>query len=204
MIRVELTAKGRIPYGAMYKVKDRLTGQESKANRFDLLLKAIKIAREANGIPIGLDFEREVEQWVCEDYPQECEEYNPEIPRRPRELTAGDVIRGSKVMLAQWIAGRPLEPRQVAERRAETCVGCRYNVPIRSPCGGICTELLDIVNRVVGGKGTPLDARLGSCFICGCVLRAAVWTTLDVQCKGVDGPMKKQFASVPNCWKQCP
>lgn len=200
---IALKAKGRIPYGGFYAVKDRLSGQVVKAGRFDLLLKGLITARKANGLPVGLEFEREVEQWVCQDYPAECEEFNPSIPRRPKALGFGDVLRGTQVMLGHWLAGRPIESREEAERRAAICAGCRYNVPVNFPCGGICSELREIVERVVGGKGTPYDGQLNSCFICGCNLRAAVWTTLEVQCKPVDEYMKAQFKSVPNCWKQC-
>jgi len=200
---IRLKAKNRVPYGGQYEIVDPLTGYRGRG-KFSLLVNELKEARKANGFPIGLDFEREVEGWVCEQYPQECEEHNPAIPRRPRSLTTSDVIRGTTVMLAHWLAGRPIETREEAERRASICAGCRYNVPIQSRCGGICAELSNIVERVVGGKGTSMDGALHSCFICGCHLRAAVWTTLDVQCKAVDGHMQSQFASVPNCWKQCP
>lgn len=204
MITVNLIAKKRPPYGGSYAVTDPLTKQRHKANRFDLLLREIVQARKANGLPVGLDFEREVEAWVCAAYPSECEERNPEIPRRPRAQSMGDVLRGTRVMLAHFLAGRPVESTQEASRRAEICAGCRYNVPISSPCNGICAELKDIVKRVIGGATTPHDAALQSCFLCGCELKAAVWTTLEVQCKPLDDAMKKQFASVPDCWKQCP
>lgn len=199
-----LTAKNRVPYGGEFVTKDRLTQMEFRGTTFDMVYNRIVAARKANSLPVGLGFEKEVEGWLCEDHPHECEDYNPAIPRKPREIGMGDVIHGSKVMLAHWLAGRPLEPREEAERRAEICSRCKYNVPIRTPCGGICSELLSIVERVVGGKGTSRDGSLNACFICGCVLRAAVWTELAIQCKGVDENMKIQFSSVPQCWKKCP
>lgn len=200
----QLQSKNRIPYGGLYVVTDPLTKSEVRAGRFDLLVRKLIDARKANGLPIGLDFESEVENWVCAAYPQECVEFNPAIPRVPREIGMGDVVRGTRVMLEHWIAGRPIEERPEAERRAEICSRCRYNVGIRSPCGGICAELREIVNRVIGGKGTSHDSDLGSCSICRCELKSAVWTTLEIQCKGVTEDMKKQFTSVPECWKKCP
>ncbi len=199
-----LKARGRPPYGGEYVVKDRLTSQEFRGTHFEMLYNRIVAARKANGFPVGLAFEAEVEQWVCEDHPQECREHNPAIPRQPREIAMGALLQGTKVMLAHWLAGRPIVSKEEATRRASICIKCRYNVPFRMPCSGWCGELLSIVERVIGGATTPHDQELKSCFICNCHLKPAVWTELDIQCKGVDEAMKKQFASVPHCWKQCP
>jgi hypothetical protein len=203
-MRTVLIAKNRVPYGGEYVTKDRLTGMEFRGTNFEMVYNRIVAARKANSLPVGLGFEREVESWLCEDHPHECEEYNPAIPRKPRAIGMGEVINGTKVMLHHWMAGRPHVSREEAERRAGICAACRYNVPMKLPCGGICAELLEIVKRVVGGHGTSRDGEIKACFVCGCELRSAVWTELEIQCKGVDENMKKQFASVPRCWKQCP
>lgn len=200
----KLKARSRVPYGGEFVTKDRLTGIEFRGTTFEMVFNRVVASRKANGLPMGLDFATEVEGWLCEDHPSECDERNPAIPRKPRELGMADVLNGTKVMLAHFLGGSKVVSPEEAERRADICAGCRYNVPFRTPCGGICTELLAIVERVIKGRGTSKDASLQSCFICGCVLRAAVWTEIPIQCKGVDENMKKQFASVPNCWKQCP
>jgi hypothetical protein len=202
-----LVSRNIVPYGGGFEIKDKLTGAPISGYTFDVLVEFAKNQRHANGVPIGLDFEKELEQWVCEAYPKECEHYNPRIPRRPNEVGFTDLLHGTRVMLAHVVNHREVVPREEAERRASICVNCRYNQPFRRPCGGICGELLDLVKGITNSQGTPMDEKLKSCFVCKCFLQASIWLPLEIQCKGVDAEQKAQFDSVRDsgipCWKAC-
>ena len=124
------------------------------------------------------------------------------VPRK-RNLNLTDVIRGSHVMIKAWISGSNPVSREEAERRGSICKTCPYNIRFPTGCAGVCGELLNIAMRVSNSQGTQNDRGLHSCAVCGCYLVVAQWLPLDVQCVAVTDDMKKQFASIPHCWKRC-
>lgn len=177
-----------------------------KALSWDSLKKAMKQHCIANDYPIGLDFDRQLESWVCQQMPDECEQVYEGKPIRPPRLGMRAVLAGSRVMLNYVLAGRPLVAQAEANSRAAVCAGCPYNVQFSTPCGGLCAELKDIVAKVVGGSPTPYDQQLRSCAICGCYLVASCHVPLEIQCSAVTDGMKAEFAkakTVSGCWKQC-
>lgn len=203
-MKARLQSRGRVPYGGGYTVRDPLTGASLFAVTFEQLLAKAVAARKANGLPIGLGFADEVEQWCCDAQPSECVDVDPEKPKRKR-LTLDDVIRGAKVLLSFKLGGSKLVEQEEAERRASICVRCPQNSGYSRPCS-TCHELADLVRSVTGGRRTSLDQKLWVCHCCGCSLQAAVWLTLEDQCKGVNDEQRKEFAymaSSHNCWKQC-
>ena len=191
-----------IPYGGAFRIVDPLTGVSSAGLQFENLLQKMIKAREANGVPVGLSFADEVEKWACLQYPEECEDTDPNAPKR-RNLTLTDVINGTRVMVAFKMAGSPLVDRTEAERRAQICIRCPMNQGFAKSCTGTCAELQAVVASVTGHIGTQYDANLHACGICGCFLQSAIHLPLEIQCKGVSDQMKRQFANVPNCWKTC-
>jgi hypothetical protein len=202
MNQPRLKNRGIIPHGGGWRITDPMTGVSVFGILFDQLVRKMKDVRRANGIPIGIEFEDEVEKWCCESKPDECQETDPEWPV-VRPLDLGDIVRGSAVMMAHKLAGSPLVTRQEAERRAQICLGCKFNQNFAKPCSGICQELLNVVNSVTGHVGTQYDSQLHACGVCKCFLQASIWLPLDIQCKGVTDKQRAQFKNVPNCWKQC-
>ena len=201
-MRATLISKNRIPYNSLWRYVDPYTKMEISAVTWDNLMAKIYEHRRANGNPIGLGLEDEVEDYVCQHQPDECENLDPKIPRR-RNLTLSDVVRGTAVMMSFKFNGSQLVPREEAERRAQICVDCIWNQTFAKPCSGICQELHDIVSVVTQHQGTQYDSKLHSCGICGCFLQAAVWLRLEDQCLGVSEGMREQFKGVSNCWKTC-
>ena len=203
MKKPKLTNKNIIPYGGGFRITDPATGVASFGLDFGMLVSNMSQVRRSNGVPIGIEFEDEVEQWCCRDNPAACTESDPDVPTR-RNLTLADVINGTKVMAAFKLAGSPIVDRTEAERRAVICKACPFNQIFSKPCAGICQELRDVVTSIVGAQGTQYDGYLNACSICGCFLMAAIWLPLDIQCKGVSDQMKRRFANVATgCWKQC-
>lgn len=199
-----MAKKQRVPYGGLWTPKDPLTGQVLTGTTFTQVLAKAVAARKANGLPIGLGFEAEVEQWCCAAQPSECVDVDPLRPRRKR-LTLDDVVRAAKVMFSFKSRGGRLVSPAEAERRAQVCLRCPMNSGYIRPCS-VCHELGDLVRSITGGGQTTVDAKLHVCHVCGCALQAAVWMELEDQCKGVTAEQAKEFAymaGVADCWKQC-
>jgi hypothetical protein len=197
-------SKNRVPYGGLWQPKDPLTGEVLSGTTFKVVLAKAVAARKANGLPVGLGFEQEVEEWCCAAQPLECVDVDPLRPRRKR-LTLDDVVRGAKVLLAFKRGGSRLVDAAEAERRAAICKRCPLNSGYQRPCA-VCQELADVVRSITGGRQTSADRSLHVCHVCGCSLKAAVWMELEDQCKGVDERMRKEFAymaEVAQCWKSC-
>lgn len=199
----QLTCKNRIPYGSQWYYVDPFTKMQITAVTWDNLMAKVYEHRRANGNPIGLGLEDEVEQYVCIHQPDECEQSDPTRPRK-RSLTLTDIVHGTSVMMSFKRNGSEIVPREEAERRARICLSCPWNQPFAKPCTGICQELLNLVRWVIDSQGTQYDKDLHSCGICGCFLQASIWLNLSDQCVGVTDGMKEQFKTVNNCWKQCP
>jgi hypothetical protein len=171
----------------------------------------IRTWRKANGIPVGLNFEDDVEQALCQEYPNECIISDPEMPRK-REMGMMDVVRGTK-MLARIIAARalsaigmgdsPFVSQEDANSRALICSKCQFNTTFHKPCTGLCPEIRAVVMEVKGSDHhTPFDHDLKSCNICGCYTAAHVWIDLKILLSGLTGMEKKQFSNVQSCWKK--
>lgn len=196
----ELKARSQIPYGGGWFWKDPVSGVEVRGTNFDMVLQFAIKERQANGIPIGLDFERELERDLCASKPDECEYVDPAIPRKKR-LSFADVLNGTRVLLNFKLAGSPLVDHQEANRRASICATCPFNVQFDRPCIR-CGDLQDIVLKIIGGQGTPYDDNNKSCSLCGCYTAAHVWLPYSILETGLSDDMKKAFASLPFCWKR--
>lgn len=190
------------PESGTYTVHDPLTRISSSGRTFENLFDNVARTRYALGVSSGLDLRKEVEAWVCRDYPGDCTGIDLTKPRKHR-VTLSDVINGTKVMMALVASGREVVDRTEAERRAQICMKCEFNQIFPKPCAGVCGALLDIVKVITGNQGTQYDGSLHACGICHCFLQSAVWLPLTTQCHGVSEDMAKQFSSVKGCWKQC-
>lgn len=200
-----LVARGRIPYGGGFHVTDPMLGVELFAVTFEQLVAKARAARLANGVPVGLGFEDEVEKWCCQAYPVECVNVDPSLPKR-RKLTLDDVVRGTRVMASFVVGGRKVVGEEEAQARTEVCLRCPMNQGFAKPCSGVCKELEGVVMAAVGQRLTKGGERLKACGVCACFLRAAVWLPLETQCVGMGEAMKEEFRrmrEVSGCWKQC-
>lgn len=146
--------------------------------------------------PLPLDLAQAFQDAFCRANPRvHCEAVAP-VTNETRTLNAGDVIRFLRV-LREWIGeGRELVPQAEAERRAEICAGCRYNVHVAG-CS-VCQGLAAKVTEIVGARSTRVDAQLQGCAICACENKSQVHLPLAVLHKGVTPEME-----FPDwCWKK--
>lgn len=197
-----IEAKSQPPYGGMWELNRPDKGIVGSGYIFEVLVEHCRQWRLANGLPVGIGFEREVEAVCCEQRPDHCRPCNPAL--HPRSLSFNDLMTGTSSMFSFMAAGRPLVTGQEAERRAAICATCRFNVPFKTPCGGICASLKRMVETIVGAARTSRDADLHSCYVCGCFLQSAVWLPLDLQIKPLSEAQKKTLESIPHCWKKLP
>jgi hypothetical protein len=205
-----LIHKQRVPYGGSYRLNLPDKGMVGEGGSFEKICEQLRAYRRANAIPIGLGFEADVERELCVLYAVECEDFDPNMPE-VRRLGMDDVVRGTKVlaaMVAEWAkylvgaAEHPLVDQETANKRAERCATCKYNVTFNKPCSGLCPELAVVVKAIKGSRTTPHDHELRSCSICGCYTAAHVWPRLDLLDKGLNDEQRKQFTNTPWCWKQ--
>lgn len=192
----------QIPRGGEWIILDPMSQKWVRAPAYPQLMDKLYAMYRQNGWPIGLGFEQQVEQQLCERHPLECEPDSPKLRRR-RRLTWGDLMRGTEVLLSYVAAGSPVVEVAEAERRAAICAGCPANTSFDKPCGGLCQRLVDMVRSAVGNRRTSHHDQLKACGVCHCLLEAAVQMPLEHQCKGVTEEMKVEFAEYSACWKKC-
>jgi len=200
-IKMRLKSRGIIPYGGGFAVLDPLTGNRINAVTWDHLMSKVREQRRANGAPIGLELEDEVEQWACVAHPDEVEVVDPRLPVR-RSLGLDDVIRGTKVLAAFKLAGSPLVAQAEADRRAAICARCPMNVGWSQSCS-VCGKVEAAVQAVVGNVRTAHDQQLFACSICGCSLKAAVHLPNAILNSANNAEMNLAFelaASAFHCW----
>jgi hypothetical protein len=168
-----------------------------------MLLDRIRDYRRANAIPVGLDFESEVEREVCKFYPQECEESHPLIPNTAIRLSLSDVVDGTMNLLRFKLSGSVAVPQEEANRRAEVCINCGLNGTMLAPCSG-CDAIKKATIALAGNLTTPYDDRLQSCLICHCFNAVAVHIPLEIQNQSWNEQQKLQFQAAKqsySCWK---
>jgi hypothetical protein len=162
--------------------------------------------RRANSIPIGLDFEEEIESQVCQRYPSECEVSKRALGIGLVAPGLWDVVRGTAVMINHKAHDSQLVPQEEANRRAQICFNCPLRSQMTLPCSRCMSALENVVNAITGSHGTPFDEKLSACAICKCYISASVWLPLETQCVGVSDDMRERFGFAResfNCWKNC-
>lgn len=203
---MRLQYPNRKPYGGVFYYKHPVTKEVLTGVTWRLLLKEVAAYNKANGYPVGLDFENEVEQNVCVQQPSECIDETQAKPRIKR-VTMSEVLRGTRFMgalVVNSILGResPFVSQEEAERRAAVCSTCKFNETFKKPCSGLCAELKQIIELTTKGKRTPFDSDTAACSVCGCWTRVQVHFRLDLLDKGLNDVQRAQFDAIPHCWKK--
>lgn len=202
-IKPRLKFRGAVPYGGGYTLENSDKGFVGFGTTFDMLMTNVRNYRKANALPNGLGLEEEVECEVCRLYPAECIETDARVPV-PRPISWQEAVQGTRVMMSHQLAGRPLVPREEAERRAKICADCPWNYQVNFQCSGICGELQQVVQAIVGSQGTPHDGKLRSCAVCHCYLTASVWVPIEIQTPHLTAEQRSQYKLAKEewgCWK---
>lgn len=204
MLQPKLKTKVGVPYGGLFDVNMPERGVVGRATNFWQFKEKVEAYRKANGLPIGLGFDDELEKVLCFKYPNECVDCDPRIPPSNVNLTLDDIMRGTRIMAKFKVSGSPLVSKEEADRRAKICASCSFNSSFAKPCSGICQELKNIVIGLVGSSSTKYDNRLQACRICHCFNQASVWLPLDIQQSYLSDQQKERFryaTETVGCWK---
>ena len=195
MLRIK--DKNTVPPGG-YRFTEPTTRCVLTASTMDGLIRAVCGYRKANGYGQSTDTRGEIEQQMCESFDPHTRAFNCRDSEYPAPLTAvgWQHVASFIKVLAKFVTDRPeFVPQEEAERRAEICLVCPYNVPLAG-CG-VCRAGIEEAMGFLGGRETSRDAGLRACGVCGCSNRAQVHIPLDVLRAGVRGDAKFP----PNCWK---
>jgi hypothetical protein len=194
---MEPISRTKPPRGGLWLYTHPVSGTKFKSHQLDAIKYSIRKHEEANGYT--LTSETEIESQLCVNHPFACSDDPGHAS--PRKLHLSDIVRGTRVLASFKLQGSPLVSPEEAERRASICVTCHQNVSYSKPCSGICQELIDLVQSVVGGAATRFDHQLKACGICGCANVAQIHVPADILAKGVTPEMMTEFRTVGNCWK---
>jgi hypothetical protein len=178
-----------MPGGWHKPEKDRLgrdMPQPIRADTYKLLVQAVIKFRADNIIPIG-DVEAEVEEYICSNFPHMCHHVPGAtvavtVTRQPSE------IQSRTDRMLQWMSGQiqdhsaeKLVLRGEAQRRADICRKCPYNVRWHEGCG-TCSEAVNRMSIILrSGHDTVNGRDLKSCQVLSHENRSAVWLPISSQ-----------------------
>jgi hypothetical protein len=182
----------------LWKFTHPISGTHFQSFQINALKASIWSHEENNGYERST--EEAIENQLCQNHPASCG-VNPPVDPETRRLAMADIVRGTKVIAKFKLAGSPLVTQEHAEKRAYLCSTCKKNVNYTKPCSGICQELIDLVEGIVGGAKTTYDDSLKACAVCACSNAAQVHVPAEFLALGVTDAMMAEFNQIPDCWK---
>ena len=181
-----------------WRYKQRESGKLITATSLPNLIAAVREHRIANGYPMQMDMELEIEEGVCKEVPEACHEKPSDLI--PQRLTIANVVAFTVTLGESILKGNPRVEREEANRRAIICSDCEANVRAEG-CGGCNNSRLDaIIAKVTGTEPTDYDNKLESCKYCGCLNRAQVWFPLDILQNHIKPEIREALPA--HCWKK--
>lgn len=169
---------------------------------FDLFAK-VKAHRLANNIPLGPNWQAEVEDQLCQMLPPGfCKEQQPDPSRTVINVTTrmnwADVEHATSVFVGWAVAGAPTVDQAEADRRANICAGCYFNVGGDFGCR-TCGGVVNMIKRAVGARRTAAGAFLKTCAVCKCFNAVQVWFPVEQLARGTTPQQMTMFPHF--CWK---
>ena len=192
-----------MPGGWHKPEKDRLgrdMPEPIRAATYQDLVEAVTKFRADNLIPIG-DVKTEIDEYICLTYPHMCHsivgaEVVVKISHGPRSAIAAKTLTDEMIQTMDRqltnYSSENLELRQEAQRRADICRKCQFNVRWNSSCGS-CLEAVNRMSTILrGGQDVAHSRELRACQILKHENRSAVWLRLDGVASNPDLPQ--------HCW----
>lgn len=191
-----------IPPGGLKYIQKETNTTLTAASMPELLDK-VRRHRLGNNLPIPNEWKQEIEDSLCQTMPvgicrhtiKPTEDWL--LPNAHRPLRMAELLSGARVLGSWMFSGFQKVEQEEADRRSRICAACPFN----QEDGGctICAKaaLSEAVQSVIGNVRSVAHDVLKSCTICGCTLKLAVWTPLDLILKN-----SPQTAQQPSwCWK---
>lgn len=165
-----------------------------------------------NDIPLKEGWQDEVEDRICQGLPpgwcsfvEEKDQLKMGSPHSLCQITKKDLINGIfslTNLLLKFIGRKEIYvSEEEAEKRAEICAKCNFNVSVNAcmGCHGMQT-LLTQVAKVKGSRKTKWDHILKNCCKCKCRNEAIVHIRKDIL---LTGQSEKDVLEYPVwCWKR--
>lgn len=169
---------------------------------FDLVNRVSEF-RIINQLPLGKP-EEEIQDWLCRNTESPCRPAAPAKPEPGRKAKGRDVARFVKAVLLWGIAAETVSQEE-ADRRAEICAGCRFNVEIDDVnCFG-CFGMASKIIQAIGSRSTRFSNLLKFCGVCGCSNEISCFAPMAVLNKTyantMDFPDDTNGQGTP-CWKK--
>lgn len=168
----------------------------ARAGAYNDWQQAIKEHAQGNNLPMP-DM-AVAEDQLCGSLPPERCRYQIGDPQ-PHDISGfsvGDVGNWIKVVAAKILTGVSYVAQEEAERRAEICVRCPFNVAAHG-CSG-CAQIAEMLTPGMSSRHTLQDGKLKNCGICKCYNRISVHFPLDVlRASSIDGSAYPDF-----CWRK--
>ena len=185
------------PGGFRYTQKE--SGKTLHANSFHALCEVVKNHRQANGYPLDIDYETDIETQLCLQLSKhDCKEVGIEV--KPRQLGFADVMRFTKILGESVLKGNPRVDKEEANRRALICAGCNANVKAHGCAGCNSKRVAGLITTLTGTDETDHDDKLESCTFCGCLNKAQVWFPLSILQNHIKANINKALPE--HCWKK--
>jgi hypothetical protein len=169
----EIVQKHETPPGG-WVYKDSRTGITFKDNSIFAIYSQVISSWAANDIDPPNNYKAVIDHEMCEQLSQmECRE----IGEIERVLTLADIERFGNSIKKWMEGGMNFVPIEEAKRRANICIGCHNNKPVKTCLG--CTKALSWMSERVGWPQTDKDSELQGCRACLCLLRLKIHLPLD-------------------------
>jgi hypothetical protein len=126
---------------------------------------------QLNNVPSPGFLKAKVVEFMCENLPPGFCRHSSKSGNLPLTLT--QVKEFTNVLFRRAVSSAEafFTTKEEAEKRASVCTTCPLNDRTRcTVCGG----LLSLVRKLVGRRETSYDPLLGTCSLCGCLLRVKV------------------------------
>lgn len=193
-----------VPYGGMWHFTEPNLGFKVVARNRDALMREARHRFKANGLPVGLEFERYVEDLICQEMPDECALCIEGRSIRPPTPVAETVKQGVEVWIkSKFTSAQPPDDAEV-QRRAAICYKCPWRTELAGGCGGGCGAIEEAVVKAFGARNTGIDLQRSVCSNCACFIRAAVCVNLEIQQSVLTDQQKEDFRMIAKnypCWK---
>lgn len=186
--------------GYPFRFVHRETGHKSASNDYWSWKEAILDHRRGMNLPIPEDIMALAEDQLCGTLPPELCSYEVgDPPPISTRIGLASVVNWIKASVRKATSGLSYVPQEEAERRAEICVACPYNVIIEGGCGGGCRDVTQWLTPGMAGKKTKQDTRLKSCAVCTCFNSIQVHFPLEIL--NADDTAERLAAYPEFCWK---
>jgi hypothetical protein len=168
------------------------------------LLMKVRDHRLANNLPISLEWKQQVEHDMCEEMPPNvCRHVfgvrDVPLPPAHRPLSIAEVLSGIKTLGAWMFQGFTKISQEEADARSRICAACPHNQEAEGCTVCASNAMREAVESVIGRARTVAHDSLKTCGVCGCQLKLAVWTPIELILK--HAPLETSKLAPEWCWK---